>query len=47
MGAFLNMGRSEADKQQLAWLPVKEIGRASLEDYNPLREMGLESFYVE
>ena len=45
--AFLNMGRSETGKQQLARIPIKEIGLASLEDYDPLCKMGLESFYVE
>ncbi|MFQ6370906.1 phosphate/phosphite/phosphonate ABC transporter substrate-binding protein [Shewanella sp. YIC-542] len=45
--AFLQLGRTEKGRQLLAKIPMKQIGAATMEDYAPLKQMGLESFYIQ
>ncbi len=45
--AFLKMAKSEADAKLLQKIPMKKLGIANLSDYDELREMGLEDFYVK
>lgn len=44
--AFLELGASDEGRDLLAEVPIRRIGRATLEDYAPLAEMGLDDFYV-
>jgi phosphonate transport system substrate-binding protein len=44
--ALLAIGDTEAGRQLLAEIPVRQIGVASITDYAPLKEMGLDRFYV-
>lgn len=44
--ALLKMGESEEGKALLSRIPIKRIGPASLDDYLPLKDMGLERFFV-
>ena len=44
--AFLELGNSEEGKALLKKIPMKKIGSASMEDYAPLRKMGLNKYYV-
>lgn len=43
---FLAMGKTKIGKKLLLEIPINKIGEASMEDYKPLAEMGLERFYV-
>lgn len=43
--AFLELAQTDAGKIMLEKIPMKEIGTASLSDYEPLKSMGLERFY--
>jgi len=45
--ALLNLGASESGRALLAEIPIKQIGTATLEEYEVLRTMGLERFYVK
>lgn len=45
--ALLELNNSEAGRQLLKLIPVIKMGRASLQDYAPLRDMKLERFYNE
>lgn len=45
--AFLEIGASDTANILLTKIPMKIIGPASMEDYDPLRRMGLEEFYVD
>ena len=45
--AFLKMATSKADMKLLQKIPMKKLGAAKLSDYEELREMGLEDFYVK
>ena len=45
--AFLKMASSDSDMKLLQKIPMKKIGTAKLSDYDELREMGLEDFYVK
>lgn len=45
--AFLKMAKSEADTKLLQKIPMKKLGVANLKDYDELRKMGLEDFYVK
>jgi len=45
--AILDIGNTKEGKAWLSKIPVKKIGKASLDDYLPLGEMGLEEFYVK
>lgn len=42
---LLDMGSTLKGQQLLSRVPIKKIGMASTEDYYPLLELGLESFY--
>jgi len=42
--ALLALGESEQGRALLAKVPIKTIGRADIDDYRPLAEMGLEQF---
>lgn len=42
--AFINMGKTEFGKKLLQEIPIKKIGIATLEEYSPILEMGLEKF---
>jgi phosphonate transport system substrate-binding protein len=44
--AFIELGNSETGKNLLKNIPMKQIGEASIEDYEPLKRMGLDKFYV-
>lgn len=45
--AFLQLGSTSEGRELLAGIPVKQIGQATLEDYEPLKQMGLDKYYVE
>lgn len=45
--ALLQLGKSEVGRTLLAKVPIKEVGEASMADYEPLRELGLDRFYVK
>ncbi len=45
--ALLKMASSETDSKFLQKIPMKKLGPAKLSDYEELREMGLEKFYVK
>jgi phosphonate transport system substrate-binding protein len=45
--AFLQLGNSQADNALLARIPMKQAGQASMDDYEPLRKMGLDKYYVQ
>lgn len=45
--AFLQLGTTPEDSKLLAEIPMKQIGRATLEDYEPLKQMGLDKYYVQ
>ena len=47
MAAFLEMGASKAGIEMLQNIPIKKIGKTDIKEYAPLREMGLEKFYVK
>ncbi len=47
LNALLKLGETPAGQRLLQAVPMKRIGAATLEDYQPLREMGLADFYVE
>ena len=42
--AMLALGDSKTGREMLALIPVRQIGSASMADYMPLKEMGLERF---
>ena len=43
--AFLKLGNSPEGKKLLGGIPIKQVVPASLEDYKPLTEWGLERYY--
>lgn len=45
--AFLQMGNTPGDSVLLAKIPMKQAGQASIEDYAPLKIMGLDKYYVQ
>jgi len=45
--ALLLMGSTDSGRKLLARIPMKQAGTASLADYEPLKAMGLDSFYQE
>jgi len=45
--ALIAMGSSEQGRKTLSRIPMKKIGVASMGDYEPLTNMGLERFYVK
>jgi phosphonate transport system substrate-binding protein len=46
LAALLELGKTEEGKALLAQIPMRQIGPAAMADYEPLRQMGLERFYV-
>ena len=44
--ALLEIGQSKEGQELLSKIPMKKIGPASMQDYLPLKDMGLERFYV-
>ena len=44
--AFLKLGDSEAGQNLLKKIPMKKIGPASMGNYDPLKKMGLNEFYI-
>ncbi|MCB1924916.1 MAG: phosphate/phosphite/phosphonate ABC transporter substrate-binding protein [Gammaproteobacteria bacterium] len=46
-GALLRIAETDEGKQLLARVPINRIGRATLDDYRPLLDMGLDRFFVE
>ncbi len=44
--AFLKLGNSEKGIALLSKIPMKKISPANIEDYQPLKEMGLDKYYV-
>ena len=47
MKTLLNMGQSTEGNKLLERIPINAIGLADMEDYLPLKSMGLERFYVK
>ncbi len=45
--ALLDIGHSEQGRALLAKIPITKIGPASLEDYQPLGDLGLDNYYME
>ena len=45
--AFLQLGETVQGRKILTRIPMKRIGDASLADYEPLRQMGLDKYYVD
>ncbi len=45
--AFLSLGQDENGRILLEKIQIRKIGAASLDDYKPLMEMGLERFYQQ
>lgn len=45
--AMLALGQSEEGRKLLDDIPIKQVGKASLDDYMPLKRMGLEEYYVK
>ena len=44
--AFIQLGDSQENSGLLSPIPMKEVGLATLDDYEPLRHMGLDKYYV-
>ena len=44
--ALLEIGQSKEGQELLSKIPMKKIGPASMQDYLPLKDMGLKRFYV-
>jgi phosphonate transport system substrate-binding protein len=44
--ALLDIGQSKEGRKLLAKIPMKKIGLADMNDYSPLKSMGLKRFYV-
>ena len=44
--AILALGNTEHGRSILKKIPINQIGIAKLEDYDPLKTMGLEKFYI-
>ena len=45
--AFLQLADTPEGRELLANIPMKQLGTASLEDYEPLKQMGLDKYYVK
>ncbi len=44
--AFLELAQTPEGQALLARIPMSQAGEANMEDYQPLREMGLENYFV-
>ena len=47
IAAFLELASSESGAQLLGAVPIKEIGKTTIRDYELLKEMGLAEFYIK
>jgi phosphonate transport system substrate-binding protein len=45
--AFLQMANTPEDRDLLAKIPMIQVGQATLEDYEVLKQMGLDKYYVQ
>jgi phosphonate transport system substrate-binding protein len=45
--ALMKMGKSNRTRALLAGIPINQVSIATLEDYEPLKRMNLERFYVK
>ncbi|MGB0846357.1 MAG: phosphate/phosphite/phosphonate ABC transporter substrate-binding protein [Thiolinea sp.] len=45
--AFLKLGESVEGREMLSKIPMKVVGETKLSDYDVLREMGLDEFYIQ
>jgi phosphonate transport system substrate-binding protein len=45
--AFIEMAATKEGRAMLTQIPINNIGKANLQDYAPLKSMGLEKYYVE
>ncbi|MCP5085583.1 MAG: phosphate ABC transporter, partial [Rhodobacteraceae bacterium] len=45
--AMLKIGTDEQGRKLLLRVPIKQLGLASIDDYLPLRDMGLQRFYLK
>lgn len=44
---FLDLARTSKGKTTLGQVPIKELGTATISDYNSIAKLGLERFYVQ
>lgn len=44
--AFLELGSTEKGQKLLKKIPMKKIGKASIKDYDSLKSMGLDKYYM-
>ena len=44
---FLQLGSMPKGRKLLAEIPIKQPGAATMKDYEPLRQMGLEKYYIQ
>lgn len=47
IAAFLDLGANTLGQMQLAKVPIRKIGKTSLQDYEDIRSLDLNEFYVE
>jgi hypothetical protein len=45
--ALLKLGESDEGRLLLSKVPIKEVGPAFLEDYQPLSDWGLDKYYMQ
>lgn len=45
--AFLQLGNTQEGSALLAKIPMKQAGQASMDDYEPLKAMGLDRYYLQ
>lgn len=46
LNSLLKLGSTVIGKTMMKRIPINQIGKATLEDYSRLKEMGLEKFYI-
>lgn len=47
INVFLSLGNSSEGRAKLKEIPINLVGKATSEDYEPLKHLGLEKYYVE
>ena len=47
IAALLKLGKTEKGRGLLKNIPIKKIGKSSIDDYSPLKEMGLDKYYIK
>jgi len=47
INAFFSFGESGDGRAMLKEIPINQIGKATLEDYEPLKQLGLDKYYVQ